>query len=152
MKNKRTGFTLIELVVVVLIIGILTSISMPYYYKTIETSKATDSLALGHMLGNAYRMYLLDNPGDTLSGSLSNDCNGKKCADASGACKLVACSYVAQQDWDSSSYIYSVGGSCGGAACTKRDGGSGNYSGWGYNFGMDGSCTPQGGAPDCPRF
>jgi len=161
MKNNR-GFTLIELMVVVLIIGILASMGVPYYYKTVETTKATDSVAIGHMLGNAYRMFLIDNPGASLvPGDITNTCNSGGCSstDFSG-CRLVRCNYVAKQDWGTgrggpSSYLYFVGpAACGGGmACTVRNGGSSPYSGWGYTFNQDGSCTSNGaGVPACPRF
>lgn len=165
---KRAGFTLIELMVVVLIMGILASMSIPYYYKTVETSKATDSVSLGHLLGNANRMYKLDNPGaaNAISGRISNSCNGAACTGASGACRLVACSYVAQQDWDAASYDYYVcdgssgGPCCGnfnaerGVSCTQRKAGASSpYSGWGYRFYDSGRCAEIGsGTPSCPKF
>lgn len=157
MKNRK-GFTLIELMVVVVIIGTLATMAVPYYYKTIETSKATDALAIGHMLGNANRMYVLDNPGSPVSGQLTNSCNSVACAGASGACRLVACSYVAQQDWDSSDYgIYACNGGNGGGYCAgnvmasvKRK--TGTYANWGYRFYNTGVCEAVGGAPSCPKF
>ncbi len=156
MENTRKGFTLMELLVVVLIMGILAGMSMPYYFKTVETSKATDSLALGHMLGNAYRMFQVDNPGVTLSGPITNTCNTAVCSmlSATSACRLVACSYVAPQDWNSSSYSFNIGGSCGGglAACVDRINTGSQYDNWGYNFNMSGGCAALNGAPTCPKF
>ena len=168
MAKSRRGFTLIELLVVVLIMGILASMGVPYYYKTLETSKATDSLAIGHLLGNANRMYLLDNPPPSvtppspISGKVDNTCNSAKCATATGGCRLIACSYVAQQDWDNGSYNLfvcagGVGGGCCGAnavACTSRKAGPGApYSTWGYMFRSDGSCKELGtNPPACPKF
>lgn len=43
MKNKL-GFTLLELLVVVLIIGILSAIALPQYKKTVEKSKAAQAV------------------------------------------------------------------------------------------------------------
>lgn len=154
----KKGFTLIELLVVVLIMGILASVSVPYYYKTVETSKATDSVAIGHLLGNAYRMFRIDNPGTQLQGQITDNCNGISCVNvgANDACRLVACNYVAKQQWSQSSYNFFVGpGSCGGgmAACTRRANGTGDYAGWGYNFNDNGGCSSFGnGVPDCPKF
>ena len=171
-KNRR-GFTLIELLVVVLIMGILASMGVPYYYKTVETSKATDSVSIGHLLGNANRMYLVDNPPPSanpqspISGPVTNNCNGASCATATGGCRLIACSYVAQQDWSNSSYDFFVcsggagGNCCGnsatgakGVACASRKAGPGApYSGWGYRFFDDGACQAFGtSVPACPKF
>lgn len=154
----KKGFTLIELLVVVLIVGILASISVPYYFKTVETSKATDSVAIGHLLANAYRMFRMDNPALTLSGQITDTCNGQACSSVApaSACRLVACNYVAKQQWSQSSYNFFVGAaSCGGgmAACVRRNGGTGSFAGWGYNFSDTGGCAGVGsGVPDCPKF
>jgi prepilin-type N-terminal cleavage/methylation domain-containing protein len=91
MKNRK-GFTLMELVVVVMILGILASMAVPYYYKSIETTRAEDSVALGHMLGNANRMYALDHGNLLTSGAITNTCNGyTSCAaaPAGSGCSLV---------------------------------------------------------------
>ncbi|MCM2268323.1 MAG: type II secretion system GspH family protein [Elusimicrobiales bacterium] len=163
--KRSSGFTLIELIVVVLIMGMLASMGVPYYYKTVESSKASDSVAIGHLLGNANRMYNLDNPGAPVSGQVTNTCNAASCTTATGACRLVACNYVAQQDWNQSAYGYYVcngnaGGPCCGSSgseigvsCTlHKPPASAPYSGWGYRFYSSGRCLELGGAPDCPKF
>lgn len=157
MKKMRKGFTLIELMVVVIIMGILASMSIPYYTKTVETSRATDAVALGNLLASAYRMYMIDNPGASISGAITNSCNGLSCASAGGACRIVACKYVAEQDWTNSSYSYNVGCSGTVAACVRRVGGSGDFATWGYDFTMTGGCQTVGGSaanptPTCPKF
>ena len=164
----KSGFTLIELMVVVLIMGILASMGVPYYYKTVETTKATDSVAIGHLLGNANRMFKVDNPGMSISGIVTNNpCNNVSCASAgTSSCRLIACGYVAKQDWDNSSYDFYVcnggaGGPCCGSrgteigmSCTRRKPGAGSpYNTWGYRFYDSGACESLGsGVPDCPRF
>lgn len=160
MKNRK-GFTLIELMVVVVIMGILATMGIPYYYKTVETSKATDALSLGHLLANANRMYKVDHPVMTqwLSGQITNTCNNvSTCAGAgTTGCALVACGYVAQQDWDQSAYNFFIcngasGGYCnnGVSASVKRK--TGTYVNWGYRFLDTGVCQSLGGAPACPQF
>lgn len=154
MRNRKHGFTLIEMMVVVLIIGILAAISLPYYLKTVEASKATDALGVVHMLGNAYRMFQVDNPGVVLSGTLTPTaaCNAGACSTAdTSACRLVRCNYVAAQDWDGASYTYTIGGRFA-AGARRRNGASpgttnATYTGWGYNVDFSGVCAPVGTTP-----
>ena len=47
-KNKKKGFTLVELLIAVLIIGVIAGISMPMYFRAVEKSRASESL---HVLG-----------------------------------------------------------------------------------------------------
>lgn len=163
MKPVRKGFTLIELMVVVFIIGILASMGVPHYLKTVETSRASDAVAIGHMLANAYRMYKIDHApaSENLSGNMTDSCNSGNCVPTDrSACRLVRCQYVAAQQWGTGPggqayYVYMVGpASCGGgAACTRRNGGNSPYNTWRYSFGMDGRCTASGtNVPSCPRF
>lgn len=50
----KQGFTLIELMVVVLIIGILSSVALPQYQKSVEKARAAEALST---LGSLYRQY-----------------------------------------------------------------------------------------------
>ena len=45
MKNKQ-GFTLVEMLAVVIIIGILTAIALPQYRRAIQKAKATEALVM----------------------------------------------------------------------------------------------------------
>lgn len=157
--TQKKGFTLIELLVVVLIIGILASIGVPGYRKTMETTKAQDAVALGNMIGMANRMYMADNTA-LASGLLSTGCTNN-CAAATGACRLTACKYLAQHDWDASDYDFracsgATGGGCcspGAVACVSRAGGGAPYNTWVYTFTDGGSCAATGtNVPPCPGF
>ncbi len=156
-KGNKKGFTLIELVVVVLIIGILASTGIGYYTKTVENTKAQDALATGHMLATAHRIYLLDTPGSPLTGTIDENC-GTACASAQNACRLQACGYIAQQNWKNSSYTYSAGGTMATLAVVARKTGKNPgtdrapYSKWGYQFDSSGGCLKLNEAPDCPSF
>jgi prepilin-type N-terminal cleavage/methylation domain-containing protein len=172
-RNKR-GYTLIELVVTVLIIGILTSIAVPQYLKTVETGKADDAVATVNMIGTTNKMFALDHAGAYVSGAFPTGAggacgNGTTCAAIAGppytsACDLVFCKYLADQDWGDKPYEYNAcNGAAGGGGCaanlvaaTARGGtaapaAGAPYNGWGYTVGVTGAITANGGAPP-PTF
>ena len=64
MKNKtkdKQGFTLLELLVVVLIIGILAAIALPQYRRAIEKSKAAEALTILKSVYNSASILYLTN-------------------------------------------------------------------------------------------
>lgn len=57
LQNNRRGFTLVELLTVVLIIGVLTSVALPQYTRSIERSRATEAMVGLKALNDAVYAY-----------------------------------------------------------------------------------------------
>lgn len=86
----RGGFTLTELLVVVLIIGVLAAVALPRYQIAVMKSRAAEALVQGRALLNAQKIYLMNNAGmDFTLQSLDYrlpEKPGWKCLSESGTC------------------------------------------------------------------
>jgi prepilin-type N-terminal cleavage/methylation domain-containing protein len=60
-KAARRGFTLIEIMIVVLIIGILLAIAVPNFVKARESSRAKSCVANLKQIDSAKEQYAMDN-------------------------------------------------------------------------------------------
>ena len=59
-KNSRKGFTLLELLVVVLIIGILTAIALPQYQIAVKKAQLADYMSVANALQKSEESYFLE--------------------------------------------------------------------------------------------
>ncbi|KJS11798.1 MAG: hypothetical protein VR67_12550 [Peptococcaceae bacterium BRH_c8a] len=66
MKRNNKGFTLVELMVVVVIIGVLVAIAIPIYNNTTANAQEKACFANQRTIEGAASMYVADNTGKTL--------------------------------------------------------------------------------------
>jgi prepilin-type N-terminal cleavage/methylation domain-containing protein len=64
MKNRRIGFTLVELMVVVLIVGILAAVAIPIMRGRIDSAKWTEGKAMAGTLSTALRAWGAEHGGE----------------------------------------------------------------------------------------
>ena len=64
MKSKRNtqGFTLLEIIIVIIIVGVLASLALPRFFRTVEYSRSTEALtSLNAIRQSMERCYLQRN-------------------------------------------------------------------------------------------
>ncbi|MBI4377044.1 MAG: prepilin-type N-terminal cleavage/methylation domain-containing protein [Elusimicrobia bacterium] len=163
MRATRAGFTLVELLVIVLIVAVLAAVSIPQYQRSVETSRAQDAAGMANMLAATSRMYAMDHGNTFVRGDLPADgpCGSGSCGSGTDACDLVRCKYVADDDWGSKMWSFQMcrpamaggAGCCGdaeGVACASRkDTVRDPYRNWSYVVNTMGQITalPAGGFP-----
>ena len=81
--NKRNGFTLIELMVVVIVIGILAAVAIPMMQGRIDSAKWSEGKAMMGTIASALRAYISEKGNNFIAvptldqlGFAGNDLNG----------------------------------------------------------------------------
>ena len=69
--NQKSGFTLLEIIIVIIIVGVLASLALPRFFSTVEFSRSTEALAsMSSLRGSVERCYLAQ--GGNYSGCTMN--------------------------------------------------------------------------------
>lgn len=72
-KQNKSGFTLLEIIIVIIIVGVLASLALPRFFATVEFSKSTEALTqLGVLRESMERCYLSSAPGTYVGCTVAN--------------------------------------------------------------------------------
>ena len=74
--KKRQGFTLIEIIIVVVILGILAAVALPKLTENIGKATAAEAFQVGGAVGKAYDRCLADQSGGVaVTNAMALNCN-----------------------------------------------------------------------------
>ncbi len=72
-KNSKKGFTLVEIMIVVVIIGLLAAMAIPAFQKVRENAIEKGLVNDGRQIGQAAQQYFLENGVTTVAFSVDSD-------------------------------------------------------------------------------
>lgn len=70
-QYQKTGFTLIEIIIVIVIIGLLSSAALPKYFMTVETMRASKAKEILLDIYAAQKRLFIDNDDGTYTADLN---------------------------------------------------------------------------------
>ena len=122
MKNKRYGFTLAEMIITVVLLGILAAISVPIYSRGIERARGREARSQLMLLQAAVNVRQMEQrlAFNGANASLTYDCNN-----AATTCSTLYNLHLPTQAWD---YSVAVAGNDFIAAADRQNPGGGG--GW----------------------
>lgn len=159
---RRSGFTLYEVLVVVMILGVAVTFALPSYLKQRETQMATSAVGLLSPIAIAHKAYGLRNNDVWLNQGQITGCGGSaNCAADEGAgnpCTLVSCGFIQNENWAGLDYAFYTCNAASTAdccdttsiACAQRQGGSGDYATWMYRVSTEDAVTAAGTGTPSP--
>ncbi|MBI4054628.1 MAG: prepilin-type N-terminal cleavage/methylation domain-containing protein [Elusimicrobia bacterium] len=139
-STRGEGFTLLELLIVVVVVGILAMLALPRYRQTLEASRAEAAAAQAELIASANQMARLDKP----PGSQTYETG--EIVDNTHA--LVTGGYLVRQDWSRGSWRFYAADLPGSpsylAQALHRLTGGAPYESWGYQVTPEGTvlCLP----------
>ncbi len=73
LKNNKSGFTLLEIIIVIIIVGVLASLALPRLFSTVEFSRSTEALnAIGVIRQSVERCALMNDTSYATCGVFAN--------------------------------------------------------------------------------
>lgn len=71
-KNNKSGFTLLEIIIVIIIVGVLASLALPRFFSTVEFSKSTEALNMMAAIRQSMERCYVGAQGDYTGCSISS--------------------------------------------------------------------------------